>query len=418
MLSLYEVGKPPNDVVLVCGELERAGDLDAAGGAAYISTLGIETPTAVHVVQYAQVVQRKSQLRRIAEAGGAIREAALGGAGEDELSYRYSNLQAALSALARPSAVASAPFRTLADISDAPPGKLLFGMLEPDGPTLLYGAPGVGKGMTGSHIVIEAQQAGMLPCVYDAERRPREWARRVSGLGGDRSRVVYIEPTDLPREMRGRPLWECTPALGAMMKASGGDLLLIDSALTAVGLGEERLRTDAQVPFLFVGALDQLGHPSATFGHPPKGQPEGDPFGSFAWVAANRLTWLGTRAEGEGHVIRWRPRKRNERGHIPGILLTFEYGDDGRPCSVQRDDDDEATRDWILAAVALGPRTVADMAEEMFSESEETGEDALKRIQDRLRKACYRMAREGWLDKNGKTGPRVTWGLNVTGGPK
>ena len=38
--------------------------------------------------------------------------------------------------------------------------------------------------------------------------------------------------------------------------------------------------------------------------------------------------------------------------------------------------------------------------------------------QDRLRKACYRMAREGWLDKNGKTGPRVTWGLNVTGGPK
>jgi hypothetical protein len=82
--------------------LERAGDLDAAGGAAYISTLGIETPTAVHVVQYAQVVQRKSQLRRIAEAGGAIREAALGGAGEDELSYRYSNLQAALSALATP----------------------------------------------------------------------------------------------------------------------------------------------------------------------------------------------------------------------------------------------------------------------------------------------------------------------------
>jgi hypothetical protein len=26
--------------------------------------------------------------------------------------------------------------------------------------------------------------------------------------------------------------------------------------------------------------------------------------------------------------------------------------------------------------------------------------------------------RVGWLDKNGKTGPRVTWGLNVTGGPK
>jgi hypothetical protein len=26
-----------------------------------------------------------------------------------------------------------------------------------------------------------------------AERRPREWSRRVSGLGGDRSRVVFAE---------------------------------------------------------------------------------------------------------------------------------------------------------------------------------------------------------------------------------
>ena len=44
--------------------------------------------------------------------------------------------------------------------------------------------------------------------VYDAERRPREWSRRVSGLGGDRSRVVYVEPTDLPSSHVGRPLWD------------------------------------------------------------------------------------------------------------------------------------------------------------------------------------------------------------------
>src|SRR5665647_727915 len=89
-------------------------------------------------------------------------------------------------------------WRTLADVSDDPPGPLLFGMLEPNGPTLAYGAPGVGKGTTGSWIIGEAQRGGMLPAVYDAERRPREWARRVSGLGGDRSRVVYLEPEDLP----------------------------------------------------------------------------------------------------------------------------------------------------------------------------------------------------------------------------
>ena len=107
--------------------------------------------------------------------------------------------------------VAVAPsYRTLADVSDDPPGPLLFGILEPDGPTLAYAAPGVGKGTTGAWLVCEAQRAGMLPLIFDAERRPREWARRVSGLGGDRSRVVYLEPEDLGPKLRaGSPLWEC-----------------------------------------------------------------------------------------------------------------------------------------------------------------------------------------------------------------
>ena len=56
----------------------------------------------------------------------------------------------------------------------------------------------------------------------------------------------------------------------------------------------------------------------------------------MAWVAAMRMTWIGTRGEGDGHHVRWRPRKRNERGYIAGVLLTFEYGDDGRPCAVTR----------------------------------------------------------------------------------
>jgi hypothetical protein len=84
--------------------------------------------------------------------------------------------------------------------------------------------------------------------------------------------------------------------------------------MPAVGLGEERLRSDAQVPSLWVAALDALGIPSVSFGHPPQGMPEREPFGSFAWVAAMRLTWLGTRTEADAHRVRWRPKKRDERG--------------------------------------------------------------------------------------------------------
>ncbi len=251
----------------------------------------------------------------------------------------------------------------------------------------------------------------MRPVIYDAERRPREWARRVSGLGGDRSQVVYIEPTDLPTVYQGRPLWEGMPAIAAIIAAAGGDLLMIDSILPAVGVGEDRLRSDAQVPFLWVAALDSLAIPSLSFGHPPKGQPEGEPFGSMAWLAAMRLTWLGTKAEGDGHRIRWRPRKRNERGHIAGILLSVEYGDDGRPCGVTRTDDEESTRDWLLAALVHGPRRVADMAEDMLAEMDGAPAGEIDRIKGRLGQALNRMRREGWVERQGTSGPSVRWNL-------
>jgi hypothetical protein len=302
-------------------------------------------------------------------------------------------------------------WRTLADVPDDAPGELLFGMLEPDGPTLMYAAPGVGKGVTGAVTCGEAQRAGMLPVVYDAERRPREWSRRVAGLGADRSRVVYIEPSDLPRSHLGRPFWDVAPAIGQVAVAAGGDLLIIDSIMPATGVGEDRLRSDAQVPFLWVAAADALDIPSLSFGHPPKGQPEGEPFGSFAWVAAMRLTWLGTKAEGDGHRIRWRPKKRNERGHIPGILLTVDYGDDGRPCAVTRVDDEESTRDWLLASLVHGPRAVADLAEDMLGDMVDPATGEADRIKERLGRALNRMRHEGWVERIGGAGRGAKWEL-------
>lgn len=298
-------------------------------------------------------------------------------------------------------------YRTLADVSDDPPGPLLFDMMEPDGPTLAYGAPGAGKGTTGAWIIGQAQDAGMLPAVFDAERRPREWARRVSGLGLDRSRVVYMEPEDLPAEYRGRPLWESAPAIEKTLKIAGADLLIVDSIMPAVGLGEERLRSDAQVPYWWVAALDSLGIPSLSFGHPPKGQPEGEPFGSFAWVAAMRLTWLGVGIRGteeNRHRVRWRPKKRNERGHIPAILFTFTYGADNRLVGAERADDDERTRDLILGMLVSGPRTVSAMAEEMANDLDDPAAGEEERIRERLRKTLRRMARDGWVERLGKAG--------------
>ena len=71
MLSLYGKGQPC-DVVTVAAELDSAGDLEAVGGASYLSTLGNDTPTAVHVAQYARVVHRDAVQRRIIGAAGRI----------------------------------------------------------------------------------------------------------------------------------------------------------------------------------------------------------------------------------------------------------------------------------------------------------------------------------------------------------
>lgn len=305
-------------------------------------------------------------------------------------------------------------WRTLAEISDHPPADLLLGMLEPDGPTLLYALGGVGKGSTGAWICRELLEQGIRPMIYDAENRPKEWARRTAGLQVDRDRVVYLQPSDLPKALIGRPLWDLTGYLGAVARDSGAGLLLIDSIMPAVSLGEERLRSDAQVPYLWVQALDSLEMPSVSFGHPPKGQPEGEPFGSVAWVNAMRLTWNGTSAEGEGHRVRWRPRKRNERGHIGGVVLTFTYTDN-RLSNVVRVDDDEMTRDWIMAGLNAGPQTIPDLAAEMLADIDDPPQGELDRIVERVGRAIRRMAREGWVEKMGKRGRADLWAIRFRG---
>lgn len=291
--------------------------------------------------------------------------------------------------------------RTLAAVDDAPPQDLELGMFEPEGPTCIYGPGGTGKGSTVAWTVAERLKLGRRSLIYDPENRPKEWARRLSGLGVDRSDVPYLQPKDLPRGLLGQPLWGVAPYLGKYAAAAGADRIYIDSILAGMNIGEDRLKADAQAPYLYVSAMDALGIPSVSIGHTPRGTPEGDPYGSVSWVNAMRLTWLGNLAEGEGHHVRWRPRKRNERGHIPAFLLHFSYeGNTLR--SVTRSDDEENTREWLKAALRAAPRTVEELAEELVEEMEDPSPAALERAKARLRQALARMKREKLAAKVGE----------------
>ena len=71
MVDLFE-RREPVDIVTVAETLERSSDLESAGGRSYLSELSNNTPTAVHAVQYARIVERKAVLRNLIGAAGRI----------------------------------------------------------------------------------------------------------------------------------------------------------------------------------------------------------------------------------------------------------------------------------------------------------------------------------------------------------
>jgi len=71
VLDLYE-RREPVDIVTVSEVLERAGQLDAIGGSAFLTSLINLTPTAVNATHYARIVERKAVLRNLIGAAGRI----------------------------------------------------------------------------------------------------------------------------------------------------------------------------------------------------------------------------------------------------------------------------------------------------------------------------------------------------------
>jgi replicative DNA helicase len=70
------------DLVTICEELTRTGNLEAAGGVAYVSQLADGMPRIANVEHYARIVKEKAVLRNLAYQASAIQEQALA-AGDD-----------------------------------------------------------------------------------------------------------------------------------------------------------------------------------------------------------------------------------------------------------------------------------------------------------------------------------------------
>ncbi|TSD04481.1 MAG: replicative DNA helicase, partial [Parcubacteria group bacterium Athens0714_12] len=62
MLSLYEK-REPIDVLSLANILEEKNQLELIGGRSYLATLANSVPTSAHIINYAQIVQKKATLR-------------------------------------------------------------------------------------------------------------------------------------------------------------------------------------------------------------------------------------------------------------------------------------------------------------------------------------------------------------------
>ena len=69
MLDLYERHEPVDYLTLI-DELDRAQQLDAAGGATYVAGLLGVVPTPIHAELYARIVADTGFMRRLISAGG------------------------------------------------------------------------------------------------------------------------------------------------------------------------------------------------------------------------------------------------------------------------------------------------------------------------------------------------------------
>jgi replicative DNA helicase len=79
---LIEQGKPA-DVVTVAEAVEASEDKDRTGGPAYLGSLAQNTPSALNIRRYAELVRERSVQRRLAQVATEIAESALSPSGKE-----------------------------------------------------------------------------------------------------------------------------------------------------------------------------------------------------------------------------------------------------------------------------------------------------------------------------------------------
>jgi replicative DNA helicase len=277
MLDMFE-HRQQIDVVTVAEALERADELESVGGAGYLSTLGNDTPTAVHVAQYGRIVERKAVLRRLIGAAGKI--AAIGY--EDGADVQDA-LNRAMSEMMSVSQRQRSNWRKLSDLMPGAYEQLetlhehggavvgvpsgfrsldrITGGFMPGDLVIIAARPSVGKSALALQIAQHAALSGYPTGLFSLEMSDRQLALRVlaGGAGIDTRSAVpddaFEAASQIASERSRLPMWiDDTPTATSMdlrlrarrLAAENGSLglLIVDYLQLAEGRGRESRERD------------------------------------------------------------------------------------------------------------------------------------------------------------------------------
>jgi len=373
MTALYGEGQAP-DVVTVAAQLERTGDLEAAGGAAYLAMLGNDTPTAVHVGQYAAIVRDAARSRRVIQTAGRI--AQLGYERDPVATERAIEMLRSVTVGEMPSSrdvMARTGARCLAEVSTAPARPPFLGYLDPDGHTILHGMGGVGKGLLACHWMAQLATEGQRILLVDYEGHEHEWARRVHGLGGADAvaAICYVSPSSADWTGQRGAIWTHADDLRALAAEWGATYLVVDSIVPACG-AIDPLKPEAAGQYC--AALARIGLPALSLAHVTKADSPAYPFGSIFWHNLARMSWSLTR---DGETVQLVSRKANNYERLGRFIVSTTWLD-GLLGEVSLTPYSVVLAERIAEAIAAEPLTVPEIVDRLNEDGADTGEAEIK----------------------------------------
>ena len=233
----------PIDFVTVTHEIETRGQMDEAGGPAFVSHLINVVPTAIHAVGYAKIVQRAAVRRRLLDLASQAAQAGYDAEGEID----FEALQARLDALRHEAAPGAARMLTAHDIltTDWPEPVWVIPNYLPAGLTFLGGKQKVGKSWLMMQIACAKATGGRAfnlkieqgPVLYlaleDSERRLRNRMRKQQWP--TKAPVDFITMATFDRNI-GNLANGGTFRIGRLVETRGYQLVVIDTFSKAVGM--------------------------------------------------------------------------------------------------------------------------------------------------------------------------------------